>query len=528
MKAKDFSIEVTLSSENIDRISDRLSEYLAKIEKEKREIIRIRLSVEDILVKLRNRFGESERVKFSCHSIFGQPTVQLKIPGEQFDPIASEDEFGGFNRKLFSGLQSTPMYSYSANTNIITYKLKKKRLSPIFLLAAAVLLGAIISAVGFFTPEVFRTAVTENILTPICNTYLDVLNFFCIPLIFLSIAIGICGIGDASSFGKIGKTMILNFTVTLLLSSVFTALVAYPFFNFAHGASGLSVEYSDFLKMILDFLPTSLVKPFLDCNAMQLIILGIIFGIAMLKLRPITKTLLDVLDDVNSVLLLVSEWFTRIIPLFVVIMIVNGVWTGELDQILSAWKSWVITTGIELVITIAFALPICMKHKVSLMTLVRKTTATFLIAFGTNSCSAAVSEVYDCCDKLGVSPSITGVGIPVGTSAFKPITAVRLIVLVYFMASFYNVGVSPAWFVMTVFMSVLLSIAIPAIPGGTLMFCPMLFAQLGIPVEALTAMLATDIFFDSVCTALNQIVAELALTRQAGKLSLIDCNQLKK
>ena len=241
------------------------------------------------------------------------------------------------------------------------------------------------------------------------------------------------------------------------------------------------------------------------------------------------EDLAGVLDDLQSLLLLVAEWFTRLIPVFVFIIIVKSFWLGQMSEILPAWKSWAVTSGLQATALLVMALQICRKNKVRLSLLLKKVSATFLIALGTNSCAASTTENYACCGgKLGIDGKVFGFGIPIGTSIFKPSSAIRLIVLVFYMASTYQVGVSAEWFVMAILMTVMLSIAVPAIPGGTLMFCPMLFAQLGLPAEALTPMLATDIFFDAVCTAFNQVSVQMALIQQADVLGMLERDALRQ
>ena len=64
--------------------------------------------------------------------------------------------------------------------------------------------------------------------------------------------------------------------------------------------------------------------------------------------------------------------------------------------------------------------------------------------------------------------------------------------------------------------------------GGMFLFYPMLFTQLGIPLEAITAMLATDVFFDVTCTAFCIVSTELALLEQAHVLGMLDRETLMK
>lgn len=130
--------------------------------------------------------------------------------------------------------------------------------------------------------------------------------------------------------------------------------------------------------------------------------------------------------------------------------------------------------------------------------------------------------MYTAANKMGVQGNHIGFGIPIGTSVFKPALAARLIVVSFFMASVYQVGVSVEWFILAVLMAFIFSIAVPAIPGGAL-----LFSQLGIPAGAMALVLATDFFFDCICTALCMVSTELALVQQADKMEMLDEKKLK-
>ena len=53
------TIEVySLKGKDIDRISEKIQEFLRKLDMESKNITRIRLSMEDILLDMRERFGE--------------------------------------------------------------------------------------------------------------------------------------------------------------------------------------------------------------------------------------------------------------------------------------------------------------------------------------------------------------------------------------------------------------------------------------------------------------------------------------
>lgn len=528
MKTNDIGMDFFLEDAKIDHAAERITEYLTGLGLERKEIARLRLSAENILLAWQARFGTTGSVRLSCYSRLAQPTIRLALEGEPFDPMNGDEDAGEWSRNLLARLNTQPIYSYNRGSNIVTFKVLQRRRNPFLLLLIALAAAVLVGALGGVLPHDFRIVAAEQWMAPICDTYLNVLGFCCIPLIFLSVALGIIGVGDINTFERIGRKMVRHNMRTLLITTVLAAAAAYPFFRFTFGESSLRIAYADLLKMVLGWLPTSLIQPFLDCNAIQLIIMGVVFGIALLKMEPLAKNLSNVLDDLNSLLLMVSEWLTRLIPIFVFIMLVRSLWTGTISEVLPAWKSWVVTTGFEAAALLIMALQVCRKYRVRLGLLLKKVSQTFLIALGTNSCSASISENYACCaTKLGLDSHVFGFGIPIGTTTFKPSAAIRMVVLSYYMAAAYHVSVTPLWFVMVVLMAAVLSIAVPAIPGGVLMFCPMLFAQLGLPTGAIAPMLATDIFFDAICTAFNQVSVQFALIQQGGQMGLLDAEALR-
>ena len=529
LRTKEINYDFFLEPEKIDLAAEKVEEYLTSLGLKKKEVIRLRLSVEEILLSWKERTDGKRMVQLSCYKRLGQPLIRLKLVGNTCDPLKkTEDTFSEWSETLLSRLETRPVYTYSRGVNIVTFRVLRPKRNPLVLLLIAVASAIIVGALGMFLPAEFRTDIAQHLIEPICTTYLDLMCFYGIPLIFLSVALGITGVGDVHAFGRIGKRMLGHYALFSSFAALGAAILAYPFFAFVFGASSANFSYADVLSMVLGWVPTSLVTPFIECNAMQLIFLGFIFGIGLLKLEPLGHRLLDVFEDVNSILLLAAEWFTRLLPALVFGTIVKSFWLGQLSEILPAWKSWVATTLLQALFFLLMTLAVCRKYKVRLIVLLKKVFSTFLIALGTNSCTASVTDNYAvCAGKLGIDSSVFGFGIPIGTSIFKPACAIRMVVLSFYVVSMYEVSVSPGWFILAILMAILFSVAVPAIPGGVLMFFPMLFAQLGLPAEALTPMLATDIFFDCVCTAFNQVSVQIALIYQAGEMELLDKEMLR-
>ena len=528
MKRKTVELTEVLNEKTVDRAAQLIEEFMTQNGCDRKECVRVRLSAENMLLSMLDHYGSGEtEVTLLCSYSFGQPHIRIRLAGSPFNPVES-DGMEEWSRFLFSNLRAVPVYSYTKNTNSITFQLQRKERSRLWTIGMAVVLAVVLGLFGGLIPGQVRTSCIEHVLTPLCNAYISMLNFFCIPLIFLSMVLGICGLGDASSFEKIGKRMLRHFLGILLLSGLIATGAAFLFFSFRYGDAATGFSLSGILEMLLGFLPTGLLSPLIDCNAMQLIIMGVFFGIAMLKLGPRTDGMKTVLSDLNNILLTISQWFTYLIPFFVFAILLKNIWSGTLSEILAASKSWLLTTLLQAGVFLALALQVRVSVKCPLSIVFRKIAGTFLISLGTGSCSVAIPEIYDCCGKMGISPQISTFGIPVGTTVFKPACVVRLVALCYFMANAYGMSISIDWIILVILMAVLFSIAVPAIPGGMFLFYPMLFTQLGIPLEAITAMLATDVFFDVTCTAFCIVSTELALLQQAHVLGMLDRETLQK
>lgn len=513
-----------LNRTEIDNCSDEVFSYLVRNNIDRKEALRVRLSLEEVLLTWLEKLGADTEVELLCSRRFGKQSVRLQCRGTECNPfLADNGEYGTWVTALRSRLECLPQFRYADTYNRVIFNVRAKTVSRLLIMLLAVIAGILVGLLGRILPNEVRQSACGNLFTPIYNTYLGAFSLCGVPTIFTSVVIGILGANDITAFSNNGRRMIRRFLRITAITAAAAILVALPFFRLNFGAASFSFQYADFTKMLLNWIPTGLLQPFLDCNAMQLIVMGVAFGLALLLLNLASGHFVSALNDLHRVLLHIIGWLSRLIPLFVFLMLINSIWASEADVLLSAWKSWVVTTGMEALVIVALLVLVALKYRAPILNLMKKLFKTFLVALGTNTCVASVSDNYDCCsNRLGIDPRVYSFGIPIGTTVFKPATAVRLIILCFFMAEAQETEVSVWWLVMLWVMAVVLSIAIPAVPGGMIIFCPMFFSQMGLPVALVTQMLATDVFFDCFCTAFNQIAVPLALVKHAGSIGMLD------
>lgn len=73
----------------------------------------------------------------------------------------------------------------------------------------------------------------------------------------------------------------------------------------------------------------------------------------------------------------------------------------------------------------------------------------------------------------------------------------------------------------------MLSTTFPPIPGGSLACYTILFAQLGIPAEALSLVIILDIITDFTSTGFNVVLRQCELVVSADKIGMLDKARLQ-
>lgn len=147
------------------------------------------------------------------------PYIEIEAEGSPLNPYSENDEnFGSFTDSILVSLKLGPEYTYENDINRIRFRLKKKPLGQIATLVLVILSDLLIGAAGMLLfPENLRENLLNAMINPVYNAFFDVLGCIAGPMIFLSVAWGVYGIGDAATLGRIGRKMMLRYVGTTIL-----------------------------------------------------------------------------------------------------------------------------------------------------------------------------------------------------------------------------------------------------------------------------------------------------------------------
>ena len=513
-----------LDAAGIDKLTADLKKLLSEQGQERRDALRICLTVEELLLKIMEANGDHPaNASLSVRKRFGFRSLLLTYDGISFDPTQRDDEdWGG---RMLQNLGLNPTWSCYRGENRIQVRIdiRKKKSQIFFIFLAAVMAVLVGNAVEVMPPETL-TLLNDVLITPVFEAFLGLLNTFAGLMVFLTISSGVFGIGDTGTLSRVGKTMFPRFLGSVFAATTVSVLLIRPLHSLIDAGSSDGVSQArEISKMIFSILPNNPVRTFLEANIMQIVVLAILTGVVILMLGDQTKHVSRIIEESNLLIQTMLRIVCSLIPLFVFVSLVRLIWSGTVNTLTGLWKPLVISVGLNLLFTMVLLISASVRIRVSPIKILRHIIPPFIIAFSTGSSIAAYPTSFEAGEKkLGIRRRLLDIGFPIGIVIYMPSVAIYFASISMFFAGLYHVEVTPAWLIMTVLVSSILAIAVPPVPGAMLTCYGILLAQLGIPSEALLLATALDIVMDFVFAGFITLHLLLEMILQADIMDMLD------
>lgn len=524
--------EVPLDGAGIDTLSHLLAGGLEQAGVNRKDIIRLRLAVEEILGLWRSNAEKETVCTFRCGTRLGRMYIEITAPGRRIDPDEAAADMAG--QMLCSNLLAqaglSPVYSYQDGVNrLALYLSKPQTISPLLQLLLAILSAGAVGAVLLALPAPAGEA-AAGVVNPLFTALMGILQTLASPMIFLSVCWGIINIGDVHMLGRIGKLVLLRFLGAIFLLTAVTAACLVWIFRPEGGAASMGENAAaQIYSMLLGIVPGNIVTPFLEGNSLQIIFMAICAGLVLLVLGEKTSALRALLGQLNTAVQFMMEIVSRYISLFVFVSLLSLMLSDAVSNLGGVVKGLLLGIAACIAWPLIYALWACLHLRVSFSMVLRKLLPTYLIALSTASSSAALSTNLETCERrLGISGRIVHFAVPLGQVMFKTGGAVGFFVLALGLAEFYGVAMPLSWVVTGVLTAGLLAIAAPPVPGGSLTCYTVLLSQLGIPDEAIGLAVAGNVLLDFFMTSCGISCLQSELMLAANKLGMLDLERLKK
>lgn len=527
-----FSKEYKLTGEGIDQISETLSHALQQFGMEKRNRIRIRLSFEESLLRLRDRFGEDASVVLSMGSRIGRPFIQLSLEGDVFNPLSKREvDLEDWSGALLTAVGLYPQYSYTRGSNILRLNLPVHRMNPaikiLIALAVGIVLGLLLSTC---CSDAQQATLTEIVLQPIYDLWIRILSVLSGPVIFFMVLTTVLNTGSIEEEGGSSAKVAIRYFLFSAASGL-AAILACAVFKGKGLTIGetMGVDATNYLDHILHVVPEDILAPILDTNTPQILFFAFVLGNGLVIIGARVEGLVSLIRQMNMVGLLMTDWVSRCVPYFAAGLICYEILWHQTSLLKHLWLVMLLSLIVSIICIAAAVFLVARRKQVDVKLLVSKVWPSFAMAVKSGGLDEGYGETESACiSDLGIERHYVQVSLPHGMVLYMPINVIGTLILTIFAATQFGVGISVGWLLIAWLLAIVMFVATPPVPGANLLAYIMIFDFLGVPAGVLIDAMIFEVLFGIFASAGNQTMLLMDLILQSDKIGLLDRKLLNK
>lgn len=369
-------------------------------------------------------------------------------------------------------------------------------------LTTRILLALILGfAVGLFLQN--NTEVADAYIEPFGTIFLNLLKFIVVPLVFVSITVGIISMKNLSSLGRLGIRTLVYFMITTVFAVSLGLLTAtllqdyFPIIRIDVGTAEVEQVQVSFMDQIVSFFPRNVIEPLNNTFMMQIIVMSLVLGFAIVKVGEKAKPLCDLLVSINDVTVAILNFIMQLAPLGVFCLLCPVVAENG-PKIVGTYAALVSADYFcfALHALLVYAVCVWLLGKYSPWRFFKGMFPSMLFGFSSDSSIATLPVTTRCVESMGVRSSISNFVLPLGATINMDGVAIYLGASSVFIAHCCGIELTMSQYVSIAFASTIVSIGTPGIPGGSLALMAMVFSSAGIPVEGVAIVAGIDRIVD--------------------------------
>ncbi len=374
---------------------------------------------------------------------------------------------------------------------------------------AGILLGSALNAFG--PPGWARSLLLDGLFGVVGSVFVAALKMMVVPLVFVSLVVGITALSDLKTLGRIGaKALTLYLATTALAVTIALSLAGLVGPGHGFDAGRTTASFSGkaappLTQVLIDMVPTNPVAAMAEGNMLQVIVFALLFGVAVTMSGARGKHVLNFFTDLDVVIMHMVEWIMRLAPWGVFALITRTFADQGLDLLLPL-AAYFLTLTAALAVQLFVTYPLLLRLLASLnpLTFLKKLRDPAAFAFSTASSGATIPVTLHTVEyKMGVPNSIASFTVPLGATINMDGTAMMQGVATVFIANVYGIDLTLTDYLLVVLTATLASVGTAAIPAVGLVTLTMVLGQVGLPVEGIALIIGVDRLLDMMRTTVN-------------------------
>jgi Na+/H+-dicarboxylate symporter len=186
--------------------------------------------------------------------------------------------------------------------------------------------------VGYFLQDTPNVA--DLYIKPFGTIFLNLLKFIVVPLVMCSIISGIVSMKDISKVGRIGFGSMLYFMLTTIFAAALGLFVAtllkdyFPTIDLNVENTQTDIVTLSFMDQLVGFFPKNILEPILSSSMMQVIVIALFIGIAIVHVGEKAEAAKQLILSFNEIVTKILSYIMAISPIGVFCMLVPVVATN--------------------------------------------------------------------------------------------------------------------------------------------------------------------------------------------------------
>src|SRR5690606_29302911 len=335
-------------------------------------------------------------------------------------------------------------------------------------------LGAIVGLILNVTSATVFEYANTWVFVPLGQIFLGLIKMLVVPIVLVSITLGVAGLGDPKKLGRIGAKTITYFLATTTIAITIAITLASIFKPGAGGAfktEGVSydgaTEAPPFMETLVNIIPTNPFTAMNDANMLQIITFAIFIGLALTVLGEKTKGILNLFQQANEILMYLVNLVMKTAPYGTFGLIATAI-GGQGYAAIKAMIGYFLIVLAALFIHAAFTYggTVALLAKRNPIEFVKGFAPAITVAFSTSSSSATLPISMETAqNNLKVPKSISSFVQPLGATINMDGTAIMQGVATIFIAQVYGFDLTFSQIVVVILTAVLASVGTAGVPG---------------------------------------------------------------
>ncbi|WP_438325987.1 dicarboxylate/amino acid:cation symporter [Staphylococcus pseudintermedius] len=407
----------------------------------------------------------------------------------------------------------------------------------------ALILGIALGSIfNFYVESKFVGFIDQYVFNVIGQIFLNLIFMLVVPVVFVSIVLGVIGVGDPKLLGGIGlKTLVffLSTTAIAITLAMCLALIVKP--GAGHSdllkseevttyqkklddqkATGASPINQTFDQTLINFFPKNAIQSMTTGNMLQIITFAIFVGIGIMMVGERGRIVHQFFEQFNEVLMyiisMVMNVFAPIGTFGLVAHAFTGAGFGAIRQL--GLYFIVVLAALFIHFFVVYGGAVKFLAGRSPIEFFKGFFPAITVGFGGSSSNAALPVSMECTKKMGVKPEIASFVQPLGATINMDGTAIMQGVATIFIAQLSGADLTVLQLITVVAVAVIASVGTAGVPGVGLIMLAMVLIAVDLNPAAIGIILGIDRLLDMTRTAVNitgDAACALILSEREGR-----------